>query len=204
MAMVMRSFKPKDLKYYYFYYRIGCKDKNCAKCHVRQETEIFYHLFDGGILAKAEKILRREINKLRFHNYEHAERVVAGAVHYFDPQTHKAGKVVKSWKRENLEQLLPVKRQSMMVWYYVFGTVSYPNEAGVWTDHEFRSKSFPAASPQSAVEKSRQWLEDFEKGMKKKQPICKYEACIHYANANRGIFSLPGTNGSILRRFTEV
>ena len=83
MSMVMRSFTSKDLKYYYFYFRIGCKNQKCAKCGVQQETKIFYHVFDGEIITKAEKILRREISKRHFKDYEHAERVCSAAVHYF-------------------------------------------------------------------------------------------------------------------------
>lgn len=201
MQMVSRSFTSKDLKYYYFYYRIGCKNKKCPECGVRQETEIFHHVFDGEIIVKAEKILRRKINELRFKDYEHASRVCAAAVCYFYPQTHKVGRVVASWNRADLEQLLPVKRKSKIVWYFVHGTVNYPDKDGEFSDHDFQSKSFPATTLQEAEEKAYQWLKRFEKTLKNKKSICHCEASLHYANRNRGSFSLPGTNGNLLKKF---
>lgn len=196
MSLAMRRFTQKDLKYYYFYYRIGCAQKKCRCRGLNQETKIFCHLLDNEIIAQAERILRRKMKEFRFQNYEHANRVHCAALHYFNPDTHKVGRLITNWDREQIEQLAPIKRCSKIIWYFVFGDVIWRGEKGELTDRTFRSKSFPASSPEEAERKARRWLKNFERRLKKGERIS--EPSLYYANRNRGCFSLPGTESSLL------
>ncbi|GEM_PF-3721506 len=199
MPLVIRAFTSKDLRYYYFYYRIGCLKKNCSRCRIQQETKIFCHLLDGEIVDRAEWMLTKKFKALRFNNWEHASRIHSAALHRFNPSTHKVGRAIASWDPEKLERLAPVKRRSRVIWYFVFGSVSYHDKRGKLNDRFFRSKSFPALSPEEGVKKAEQWLAKFEKRIEKRKETV-YDASVEYANRNRGSFSFPGTNTNLLRR----
>jgi len=189
----MRSLTKNDLKYYYFYFKLGCIDQKCRRCGLQQETKIFYHVFDDDIIARAEGILRRKVKECRFQSGKHAERVHSAAIHCFDPDHHKIGKAIKSWDREELEALAPIKRRSRVAWYYVEACVLRGDrERPVKrTEKMIRSKSFRALSVEEAVEKGRAWLADLKKKLSKREWI--YEAWMFYANRHRGAFSLSGT-----------
>lgn len=198
-GMVALNLTKKDLRYYLFYYRTGCTEENCPECGVQQETKIFYHIFDGLMLERIERILRRKVKQFRFRDYEHADCLHSAALHYFNPDTLKVGRVIKSWNRDELERLVPVKRKSKYIWYFVLATISCRGGDGKMTDRDLRSKSFPADSPELAVRKACGWLKRLEKRLKRSKKIeYIYEAALFHANRHRNSCRIPGTDSSML------
>lgn len=150
------------------------------------------------MVERVEQILCRKVKTLRFKEHEHAERIQYAALHRFYPQTHRVGRVVVGWDHKQLEQLIPVKRRSKVIWYFVHGEFAGHDKEGKPFDHYYRSKSFPATSPEEAERKARRWLKNFEKRLKKKNQYI-YDASLAYANRDRGLFAFPGTNSSLLK-----
>lgn len=193
----MRTYTAKDLRYYYFYYGVGCRDESCSRCGIQQRGQFFDHLFDDAIILRAEKVLRRKVKELRLSHRVHSGQMHGAALHRFDPKTHTIGEVVRAWNREELEGLVPIKRRSNVAWYRVTGIVTW-RIRGMGKERFFRLRSFPATSVEGAEQIARRRLKRLEKRLKRNQSL--YEACLHYANSKRGIPSLPGTDSNILVR----